>query len=307
MKRNILFVVLGMMIIALGALSYYYHESSQKNAIAVTSLKTAHKLLSDSLQVIHQKQSAIIELIDSLMKAELISYQDDNSSSLTIEHVRESLYQLVDRIDEKENSLNKLQTINFQFAKDLIAEKKKSQSLDSIYNKESFVWQQQKNNFLTRLEREEMTKQTLQNSRDSILASFGKLVYKNVAGIEVTYVGNKVHNKAEGFGIGLYSAKGTYVGMWHNGRRHGEGMYKWLNGDKYEGRYYQGTREGFGIYYFSDGSRFEGEWKNDKRNGEGVFYSADNKVLAKGTWKDDKRLNVETIKKPILPEDVDPA
>lgn len=306
MKRNILFIVLGIMVIVSSALSYYYFKVSRQHAIAFTSLKVENKLLTDSLQQIHQQQTAVIELIDSLMRAELISYQDDNSSSLTIEHVRESLYQLAGKIDEKENALTKLQTINVQFAKELIAGKKKLQSLDSIYNKESFVWEQQKNNFLVRLEQEEMTKQTLQNSRDSILASFGKLVYKNVAGIEVTYVGNKVHSKAEGFGIGLYNAKGTYVGMWHNGRRHGEGMYKWLNGDKYEGHYYQGARDGFGIYYFSDGSRFEGEWKNDKRNGEGVFYSADNKVLARGIWKDDKRLHTETIKKPALAGDEDP-
>jgi len=106
---------------------------------------------------------------------------------------------------------------------------------------------------------------------------------------KVYYLGEVRSNKANGGGIGIWTATGSvYRGEWENNQRHGNGTFEWNDGMRYEGEFVNDKREGQGTYFWPSGERYEGEWRNSKRNGYGTLYDPDGNIQFEGNWIDDK-------------------
>src|SRR5690554_896593 len=106
---------------------------------------------------------------------------------------------------------------------------------------------------------------------------------------KIYYLGEVKNNKANGGGIGIWTATGSvYRGEWENNQRHGNGTFEWNDGMRYEGEFVNDKREGQGTYFWPSGERYEGEWSNSKRNGYGTLYDPDGNVQFEGNWVDDK-------------------
>ncbi|HSK13350.1 MAG TPA: hypothetical protein VK907_09045 [Phnomibacter sp.] len=135
-------------------------------------------------------------------------------------------------------------------------------------------------------EREELMKRMNEMERSSEWKYLK--FFKKTKGMYVNYVGQVKDGKANGRGVGIYSSGSVYRGDWRNDLRHGEGIFEWSDGEKYEGEYHEDMRHGFGVYYWSNGLRYVGQWQNDKREGMGTLYDKNNKIVAEGTWKNDK-------------------
>jgi len=64
------------------------------------------------------------------------------------------------------------------------------------------------------------------------------------------YIGEKVNNLKEGYGIYIYANGGKYEGQFKNDKKEGFGIEKYSYGDIYMGEFKNGLREGYGILYF---------------------------------------------------------
>ncbi|GEM_PF-1045509 len=114
------------------------------------------------------------------------------------------------------------------------------------------------------------------------------LTFQTKKGNSLHYVGKTRNGKANGFGIAILDSGSRYEGEWSNNMRHGSGEFYWADGQHYEGNYENDQRSGSGTYFWPNGDKYVGQWTNDMRNGEGSFYDKKGKVIASGTWKDDK-------------------
>jgi hypothetical protein len=133
---------------------------------------------------------------------------------------------------------------------------------------------------------EEKTRQLNQKNNSNVqVISFNA----NGANSKVYYLGEVRSNKANGGGIGIWTATGSvYRGEWENNQRHGNGTFEWNDGMRYEGEFVNDKREGQGTYFWPSGERYEGEWRNSKRNGYGTLYDPDGNIQFEGNWVDDK-------------------
>ena len=119
--------------------------------------------------------------------------------------------------------------------------------------------------------------------------SFGEhLTFTNSKGSQMHYVGQVKNGKANGYGVALLNTGSRYEGQWKDNMRHGEGTYYWSDGQYYVGQYLNDKRNGQGTYYWPNGEKYAGQWEDDERDGKGVFYGKDGKIIADGTWEDDK-------------------
>jgi len=91
----------------------------------------------------------------------------------------------------------------------------------------------------------------------------GKIYYKNG---NLSYEGDFLDNKAEGYGKMIYEDGEYYIGEFKNGKLNGNGKMYYKKGNlKYEGNYVDGKMEGYGKYIFENGEYYIGEFKNDKK------------------------------------------
>ena len=102
------------------------------------------------------------------------------------------------------------------------------------------------------------------------------------------YVGEIVANKPHGKGIIYYKSddsnnRVSYDGDWVNGKRDGYGTITWKDGDKYVGNWKDDKENGYGTYYYSDGDKYVGNWKDGEENGYGTYYY-DNGDRREGYW-----------------------
>ena len=117
---------------------------------------------------------------------------------------------------------------------------------------------------------------------------FGYAVIDNCSAIFEGYWQNgTMHGQGR-----LTSKNGYYVGDFSTNQRQGFGVYKFRSGDYYEGEWLNGLRSGAGrLYTKIDDRIYEGKFKNNNRDGEGRILSGDgNKVIEKGTWRNDVKL-----------------
>lgn len=83
------------------------------------------------------------------------------------------------------------------------------------------------------------------------------------------YIGQKVDDNKEGFGIQLWVGGGKYVGYFINNKAHGYGIFV-ADGDRYEGQFHQDGANGFGIYHHSNGAFYTGDWNDDSQEPYGI-------------------------------------
>ena len=116
----------------------------------------------------------------------------------------------------------------------------------------------------------------------------------------ITYIGNRINDSKEGFGINIWSNEAKYIGYFKNNKAHGYGKFIagkdiyqgefendgasgygiFDNGDEttYEGYWINDSQETYGIEKWKDGSVYMGEYLKGKKNGIGVYHWPD------GTW-----------------------
>ncbi len=148
-------------------------------------------------------------------------------------------------------------------------------------------------NTITQLVEKSSENLELTETIDKLKNNFGQISFKTRTGVLVNYIGELDKDKATGYGVGFYDTGSHYIGYWKDNQRDGQGKYYWKNGDYFVGDFYDDKKQGFGIYYFISGERYEGNWHNDLREGYGEMISDKDKLLVKGTWKEDKIVNNE--------------
>ena len=90
--------------------------------------------------------------------------------------------------------------------------------------------------------------------------------------------------------------------MGRNGKKWKEGTYKdgksdglwtyWENdGSKYEGGFYFGLKEDQGTSTYSNGEQYSGNFRNDLFHGYGTLSDSYGKVLYRGQWEHNSRVN----------------
>lgn len=81
-----------------------------------------------------------------------------------------------------------------------------------------------------------------------------------------------------------YGGKITYTGQIVNHRMNGYGQLTFDNGDVYEGDFQNGVFSGQGKFVAKTGWSYEGEFKNGQPDGEGKLIAKDKKIY-EGTFK----------------------
>ena len=132
---------------------------------------------------------------------------------------------------------------------------------------------------------------------------------KDNIGNTIYYIGQKMNNQKNGFGIKIMADEAKYIGYFKNNKSEGFGKFI-TNSDSYFGEFSNDQANGFGIYNHKNETIYIGYWKNDLRenygmekwkdnasysgefnlgekNGTGVYIFSDGSRY-EGEWKDNK-------------------
>ena len=101
--------------------------------------------------------------------------------------------------------------------------------------------------------------------------------------IQISFEGEFINNKANGYGIYKINKKGFYEGEWENDLQNNIGIEEWNDGSLYKGEFKNGKKCGIGTYIWNDGAKYYGEWNNNFINGWGVYFFKDEKIYL-GEW-----------------------
>ena len=101
--------------------------------------------------------------------------------------------------------------------------------------------------------------------------------------IQISFEGEFINNKANGYGIYKINKKGFYEGEWENDLQNNIGIEEWNDGSLYKGEFKNGKKCGIGTYIWNDGAKYYGEWNNNFINGWGVYFFKDGKIYL-GEW-----------------------
>ena len=99
----------------------------------------------------------------------------------------------------------------------------------------------------------------------------------------ITYKGEFLNNKANGYGILSIKDKGKYNGIWKDDKQNEIGIEEWEDGSKYEGLFQFGKKTGIGKYIWRDKAFYYGEWLDNYLEGWGVYTFNDGKKYL-GQW-----------------------
>ena len=276
MRKQLLTPTLGLfLLVAVGFATYYGIKSNQLENQLEANKEFINKL---DEQVAEQEELAEIDamLMDGDYKNALNAYEqqgqinDGPSVEMRIQLIRELL-----RL-QYENRLAALQNEREQeIDSSLLAN---SPSTEDLMYTDSLTFA---------LEKAKVQMKNLK--RQLSHKSFGEyLTFTNSKGSQMHYVGQVKNGKANGYGVALLNTGSRYEGHWKDNMRHGEGTYYWSDGQYYVGQYLNDKRNGQGTYFWPNGEKYAGQWEDDERDGKGVFYGKDGKIVADGTWEDDK-------------------
>ncbi len=211
-------------------------------------------------------QSDSLSLLKQQAKSLLFSYKNQQNQISNLKSKIQRTEKIVDSLDD--NYTNSLAQLN-RIATEL-------------------------DNAITQLVEKSSENLELAETIDKLKNNFGEISFKTETGVIINYIGELKDGKAVGYGVGFYDTGSHYIGDWKDNKRDGQGKYYWKNGDYFVGQFYKDKKQGFGIYYFISGERYEGNWYNDLREGYGEMLSDKDKLLVKGTWKEDKIVNNES-------------
>ena len=107
------------------------------------------------------------------------------------------------------------------------------------------------------------------------IGSFNKIFINSniqyVDNLNYKYIGNKINNVKEGFGIKKDQDGTKFSGIFHYNLANGFGKYIYSNEDIYRGELYKDKLQGYGIYNsINYGCIYEGYWIDDKQNFYGI-------------------------------------
>lgn len=90
-----------------------------------------------------------------------------------------------------------------------------------------------------------------------------------------SYLGNKVNDSKEGFGIEISKDGSKFKGYFKNNKVNGWGFYTHSDGDIFTGQFTNDQAEGFGIFRNPSGANYVGFWMNNNQHGFGTDVMTD--------------------------------
>ena len=114
---------------------------------------------------------------------------------------------------------------------------------------------------------------------DNLPNGKGKATYVN----GITYDGDWINGKRQGYGIYRDPNNFIYQGFWNNNEFCGYGEIIPLDNETgYKGNFYQGEFHGFGkLYNLQNHEKYQGYWENGLRNGKGISINSE-KIIYDG-------------------------
>ena len=100
-------------------------------------------------------------------------------------------------------------------------------------------------------------------------SSLNKNDTKDIINNTVYYIGQKVNNQKNGFGIKIMSNDAKYIGFFKNNKSEGFGKFI-TKSDSYYGEFFNNQANGFGIYKHENETLYIGYWENDLREKYGI-------------------------------------
>jgi hypothetical protein len=110
-----------------------------------------------------------------------------------------------------------------------------------------------------------------QRNESGEMHGVGRVTFRN----GVTFSGNFVHGKRQGFGQFIFPTGGTIQGYFDRHELTGFGRHVYANGDLYVGNFLDGQRDGHGEEHFANGGTYKGQYKADVREGHGEYVGSD--------------------------------
>lgn len=105
------------------------------------------------------------------------------------------------------------------------------------------------------------------------------------------YKGTIKHGKANGQGSLLWEGKNYLEGTWKEGYIVKGKFYDHVKGGGklfYDGQFKNGVFDGTGMMVLDEYDEvYKGKFKKGKKNGDGIIRDEDNKIIVRGTWKND--------------------
>ena len=102
---------------------------------------------------------------------------------------------------------------------------------------------------------------------------------KDLIGNTIYYIGQKINNQRDGFGLKIMADEAKYIGFFKNNKS--EGLGKFITKSyRYYGEFLNDQPNGFGIYCHKDQTIFIGYWENGLRTNFGIESWKDNASYA---------------------------
>jgi hypothetical protein len=90
-----------------------------------------------------------------------------------------------------------------------------------------------------------------------------------------SFLGNKVNDSKEGFGIEIWKDGSKFKGYFKNNKVNGWGFYSHSDGDIFTGQFMNDQAEGFGIFRNPTGANYVGFWMDNNQHGFGTEVMTD--------------------------------
>jgi hypothetical protein len=133
-----------------------------------------------------------------------------------------------------------------------------------------------------------------ENSSSSNRA-YGKMKRKS-SGKQIIYVGNKVNDSKEDFGITIWNEDTKHIGYYKNNKANGYG--KFIAGKNiFQGEFENDGENGYGIFNNEDETTYEGYWAKDAQEGFGIEKWKDGSIYI-GEYSHGKKEGIGTYKWP---------
>ena len=100
-------------------------------------------------------------------------------------------------------------------------------------------------------------------------SSLKKIGTQDLINNTIYYIGQKINNQKNGFGIKILANEAKYIGFFKNNKSEGFGKFI-TKSDSYFGEFFNNQANGFGIYRHENETLYIGYWENDLREKYGI-------------------------------------
>ena len=212
---------------------------------------------------------------DTIFENNLSNYNDINSKNKYYENnnIIRASNNINITFDNSNQKLYRAQINSISsFKNDILSDEDKIKQI-YIKNRINFLIQQIRKFLIICRQKKVITEKYKNEFLDN--NSFNKIFInsniQNVDNLNYKYIGNKINNVKEGFGIKKYQDGTKFSGIFHYNLANGFGKYIYSNEDIYRGELYKDKLQGYGIYNsINYGCIYEGYWIDDKQNFYGI-------------------------------------